>query len=67
MVKTKAGAIVGNVPEKLVMSVPEAGAKLGLSRESAYRAVREGSIPAIRIGNLWKVPVVQLERLLNGK
>jgi excisionase family DNA binding protein len=53
--------------ERVVLTVEEAGKRLGLSRESAYKAVREGSIPAIRIGNLWKVPVVQLDRLLEGK
>ena len=66
MLKTKAGDIIGNVPDKLVMTVPEAGSKLGLSREASYEAARRGDIPTIRIGRLIKVPTVQFERLLNG-
>jgi hypothetical protein len=76
MVKTKAGAIVGNVPgydvpevpiEVLVMTVPEAGAKLGLSREASYAAAKRGDIPTISIGKLKKVPVVRFNRLLSGE
>lgn len=52
--------------EKLVMTIPEAGRKLGLSRESAYKAAKSGQIPTIRIGHLLKVPVVQFNRLLDG-
>jgi excisionase family DNA binding protein len=55
-----------NEETKLVMTVPEAGAKLGLSREASYKAARRGDIPTIRIGNLLKVPVVQFNRLLDG-
>ena len=51
--------------EKLVMTVPEAGKKLGLSKETAYAAAKRGEIPTIRIGHLLKVPVVQFNRLLN--
>ena len=51
---------------KLVMTVPEAGAKLGLSRQASYQAARRGDIPTIRIGHLLKVPVVQFNRLLDG-
>ena len=55
-----------NEETKLVMTVPEAGKKLGLSREASYQAARRGDIPTIRIGNLLKVPVVQFNRLLDG-
>ena len=40
-----------NEETKLVMTVPEAGAKLGLSREASYKAARRGDIPTIRIGH----------------
>ena len=52
--------------EKLVMTVLEAGKKLGLSKEAAYAAAKRGEIPTIRIGHLLKVPVVQFNRLLDG-
>jgi excisionase family DNA binding protein len=50
----------------LVMSVPEAGALLGLSREGAYDAAKRGEIPTIKVGRLLKVPKVRFDRLLNG-
>ena len=52
--------------EKLVMTVPQAGALLGLSRDASYAAAARGDIPTIRIGHLLKVPVIQFNRLLNG-
>jgi excisionase family DNA binding protein len=53
--------------EKLVLTVAEAAKKLGLSRQAAYAAAARGEIPTIRIGHLLKVPVVRLNRLLEGK
>lgn len=50
--------------ESLVLNVEQAGKLLGLSRGSAYSAVRNGSLPAIRIGNRWLVPKLAIERLL---
>ena len=55
-----------NGDARLAITVPEAGAMLGLSRDGSYQAAKRGDIPTIRIGRLVKVPVVQLERLLNG-
>ena len=53
--------------EKLTYNVEETGKALGLSRTSAYKAVHDGSIPAIRLGRRLVVPRVQLEKLLNGR
>jgi excisionase family DNA binding protein len=49
------------------MSIPEAGEKLDLSRDAAYRAAKAGDIPTIRIGGSLRVPVVQFNRLLSGE
>ena len=46
------------------LSVPEAGRWLGIKRNTAYAAVRNGEIPVIKIGKLLRVPVVALERML---
>jgi excisionase family DNA binding protein len=35
--------------QRRTLSVPEAGAMLGISTSSAYRAARDGSLPTIRI------------------
>lgn len=48
------------------MSVPEAGAILGVGRNTAYNMAREGVIPTIRLGRRLVVPVVALERLLEA-
>jgi excisionase family DNA binding protein len=52
--------------ESAVMTVPEAGAKLGLTRAAAYQAAARGEIPVIRFGKLMKVPKVAIERMLAG-
>jgi excisionase family DNA binding protein len=47
-----------------VMTVPEAGRRLGLSRLGAYQAAKRGDIPTLRIGRLLKVPKVAFDRML---
>ena len=48
------------------MTVPEAGAiYFRLSRAGSYEAAKRGDIPTIRIGRLLRVPVRQLEEILN--
>ncbi len=54
----------GDKVEKAVLTVPEAGAMLGLSRGSAYEAARRGQLPVLRIGGLLKVPKAAFERML---
>ncbi len=47
------------------LSVPEAGKiYFGLSRNGSYEAAHRGEIPTIRIGRLFRVPIVALERKL---
>jgi hypothetical protein len=49
------------------LSVPEAGKRyFGLSRGSSYAAAANGEIPTIRVGRLLKVPVIAMEKLLEG-
>lgn len=52
--------------ERLVLTVSEAAKLLGLSRGSAYEAVRMKQVPAIRIGRRILVPRAALQRLLEG-
>jgi excisionase family DNA binding protein len=52
--------------ERVVYDVPEAGAKLGLSRNASYEAAARGEIPTIRIGRLLKVPKVAFDRMLSA-
>ena len=52
--------------ERVVYDVPEAGAKLGLSRNGSYDAAARGEIPTIKIGRLLKVPKVAFDRMLEA-
>ena len=50
--------------DRLVYTVPEAGAMLGLTRNNSYIAAKKGLIPTIRIGALIRVPKAALNRML---
>jgi excisionase family DNA binding protein len=50
--------------DKLTLTVPEAARLLGISRMSAYAAVREGPIPCLKVGRRILVPRSALDRLL---
>lgn len=50
--------------EKIVYTVDEAGKLLRISRRSAYKGVKSGDIPTIRVGNRILVPVAALNRIL---
>jgi excisionase family DNA binding protein len=50
--------------ERRTLSVEEAGRKLGLSRNSAYEAVKRGELPVIKIGKRLLVPMAALNRML---
>jgi predicted DNA-binding transcriptional regulator AlpA len=52
--------------DRLVLDVPEAGAKLGLGRNASYAAAKRGDIPTIKIGRLLRVPVRAFEEMLNA-
>ncbi len=53
--------------EPATYSVEEASRLLGISRQTGYLGVREGSIPSIKIGRRLVVPRAALERLLAGE
>jgi excisionase family DNA binding protein len=48
----------------LTYRVDEAAKLLGVSRNVAYAAVRDGSIPSLRIGRRFLVPKAALHKLL---
>lgn len=51
---------------RLVVTVPEAGRLLGLSKDAAYGAVHRGEIPSLRCGRRILVPVPKLLALLGA-
>ena len=49
------------------LSVPEAGwIYYRLSKNSSYKAARDGQIPTIRVGRLLRVPVAAMERKMES-
>ncbi len=50
--------------ERLCVTVPEAAAMLGISRNFAYQLVREGKLPSIRFGKRILIPRLALEKML---
>jgi len=52
--------------EKIVWTVDEAAEKLQISRPSAFRGIKSGEIPHIRIGRRILVPVAALEKMLES-
>ena len=49
------------------LSVPQAGREyFDLGRNAAYEAAKRGDLPVIKIGRKLRVPIVALERMLNG-
>lgn len=50
--------------ERPTITVPEAGALLGLKQSAAYNAARRGEIPVLRVGRALKVPTARFLRIL---
>jgi excisionase family DNA binding protein len=55
-----------NHRESLTYSVDEIAALLGIARGVAYEAVRDGSIPATRVGRRWLIPRKRFHEWLDG-
>lgn len=51
---------------RLVLTVTEVAAALGISRAHAYELVARGELPSLRLGRRIVVPHRELDRLLNG-
>ena len=61
---TTEDAAPGTEEERLVYSVAEAGAVLGICRAFAYELVARGELPVIRLGRRRLVPKVALRALI---
>ena len=46
---------------KQFLSLPEAAARMGISRIAVFKKVKKGQLAAIRIGRNWAVPAGALE------
>lgn len=52
---------------QLTMSVPEAARALGVGKDTAYQLIRDGRLPAVRIGSRTRVPVADLVAWLSNE
>jgi len=52
---------------KFCMSVPEAAAMLGISRNLAYELARRHELPAVRLGRRLVVPMAALANMLERR
>lgn len=53
------------VDNRLCITVPEAAAMLGVSRNFGYELVKQGQLPVIRFGKRLLIPRAALERMLD--
>ena len=49
---------------KLFYSVPEVARILGFSEVSVLTWIHEGKIKAVRVSKRWRIPVVEVKRLM---
>jgi excisionase family DNA binding protein len=52
--------------ERQTLKIEEAAKVLGISRNTAYDAVKSGQLPTVKIGRRFLVPKAALERMLTG-
>ena len=52
--------------ERLTVNVSEAATMLGISRNSAFAAVRNGQIPALKLGRRWLISRHVLARMIES-
>ena len=52
--------------ERLVYTVQEVAEMLGLALSGTYTLIREGTIPALKIGGRWVIPKARFHNWLDG-
>ena len=52
------------IEKRLCITVPEAAAMLGISRNFAYELVKQRQLPVIRFGKRLLIPKIALEKML---
>lgn len=53
--------------EQLLLRLPEAAARLGLSRSSTYKLVLSGSLPSILIGRSRRIPAQAVDEWVRDR
>ncbi|MDQ4119672.1 MAG: helix-turn-helix domain-containing protein [Actinomycetota bacterium] len=58
---------IETIPQPLTYTVDQAAALLGIARGVAYESVRNGEIPATRVGRRWLIPRSRFHAWLDGE
>lgn len=58
---------LNEMTDKKTLTVAEAMAVLGISRTLAYRLIKDGKLPVIRLGKRVLIPVSALEKILTAE
>lgn len=66
LVEQATSLTLNDIRDRPTISVPEAGAVLGIGRDAAYAAAQRGEIPTLRLGRTLRVPVPKLLAMLEG-
>ena len=53
--------------DRLLLTVEEAAQRLGIGRSLAWRMVRSGELPSVRLGRLVRVPERKLQAWLDRR
>jgi len=59
--------MAGTTGERLLLTVEEAARRLGIGRSLAWRLVRSGELPSVRLGRLVRVPERNLQVWLDRR
>lgn len=59
--------MAGTTGERLLLTVEEAARRLGIGRSLAWRLVRSGELPSVRLGRLVRVPERNLQIWLDRR
>lgn len=62
-----ANAMAEATDERLLLTVEEAARRLGIGRSLAWRLVRSGELPSVRLGRLVRVPERKLQVWLDRR
>ena len=57
-------ALIPDPEAQPVMAIKEVLAVFPVSRSTLYESIRQGDLPAIRLGNRWLVPTAAVRKLL---
>lgn len=56
-----------DAPQRLLLRPTEAAVALGISRSKCYELIASGDLPSIRLGNVVRIPLGELQRWIDSQ